>query len=744
MALAESADGPVGPHSRYPVFPSSARDAVGDVFAGLIVAVTNIAIAMSFAAFLFKDGLQQGTPTGLWSILITVTVVGLIVGALTGLPPLTGSPDTAVVAAMGFLTPTIAQPLMNRGVSVEVAVTNVLFGFTIVAVASGVVFLAIGLLRRGQALRFVPFPLVGGFLASTGILLMMSATTIVAGRTGSIAGFLAAGVRLRVLAMVIVAVALWGLPKLLRSALTGPLTFVALAVGLNVAIGHALLGDKASWYLPGLGTLMPWSPFSKTTLDALDWQVLGAATPAMLTCVAVGLMSLIVKVSSMETRRAEIADLDHEMRVNGLASLVCGPAGGVAGMLGAGSSELLVDSGARTRLAAVIATVAVGAVIVLHLDLAGTVATPLLGGLLLRSGFAITFDAFTRIVRQQSAVEITLALAITAISLRFGYDVGILAGFVGASLMFAFTYGRIGVVRRHATRASLVGGVERPPEIEALLRAHGDAIHLYSLSGYLFFGSAEALFDQIRSTVEAQAPSPVRFVIIDFLGVTGIDSSAIGTLSKLNVLSGRRGIAVAFTHVLGRLTGKLVGNGTQARIFANNIDALSWCEVLLLAEVAPALTNEAGADRPQIAMSMWLSQALGCEVEADVIARYFQRQTIAAGANVYRQGEIADTIDFICSGSLAVHVTHANGTGRTIRLLTQRTVVGEMGFFRGTCRSASISAQTDSVIYTLGTSNVERLQRDQPAVYEAMLAFFICTLADRVERAHGEISALQS
>lgn len=725
----------------YRFFPGSARDAIGDVFAGLIVAIMNVALAMSFAAFLFKDGLQGGYSTGLWAILMTVMVVGLTVGWLTGMPPLTGSPDTAVVAAMGFLAVAISKPLLERGVAAPIAVQNVLIGFTIVAVVSGLVFMAIGLLRLGQALRFVPFPLISGFLASTGILLMISATTIVAGRAVSVSGGVSAGADFRLTAMVMVALALWGMPRLFRSALTGPLTFVVLAIGLNQALVHGLLADPRSWFLPGIGGLAPWSPFR---MDGIDWSVIGGAAPDVLTCVAVGLISIIVKISSMETRRSEIADLDHELRVNGLACLACGPAGGVPGMLGAGSSELLIDSGARTRLAAVVATLAVGAVLVLRVDLAGLVATPLLGGLLLRSGFGIAADAVMRIVRQRSAVEIALALMITLICVRFGYDAGIVVGFVAACLMFAFSYGRIGVVRRHATRATMNGGVERAPANEALLRRHGDAIHFYVLSGYVFFGSAEALFEQIRSTVEAQSTPPVRFVILDFAGVTGMDSSTVGTLSKLDVLAGRRDILIAYTSIAGPLLGRLRGIGpagrrTTALVFANNIEALSWCEVLLLAEVAPPDAAEAECD-----IAGWLAVELGCELAPATIALYFKKQTIAAGTVIYRQGERADTIDFIASGNLAVGILDTNGNARAIRLMTQRTVVGEMGFFRGAMRSASISTQTASTLYTIGPDAMRRLQRERPELYEAMLTYFIRILADRVERAHGEIAALLS
>ena len=536
------------PRSGRDFFPKTARDATGDVFSGMIVALMNVAIAMGFASILFKNGLQSGYATGLWSILITTMLVGLVVGCMTAMPPLTGSPDTAVVAAMGFLSTEIAARLLDRGISVAAVVQTVMMSFTIVAVTSGAIFFVIGWFRLGQALRFVPYPLISGFLASTGILLMLSAYTTVAGQSfqlGLISG-LPAAVQFKTLAMVAIAAALWTLPKLVKSPMTSPIAFVTIMVSLNVVLAKTPTAEAAGWYLSGTGSFAPWSPFSPSTLNAVDWGAMGDAIPNIAACVFVGLISLIVKISSMETRRTEIADVDYELRVNGMASLISGPAGGVAGMLAPGASELFVDSGARTRMAAVVATAAIGVILVLKIDLAALVPTPLIGGMLLRSGFNTASDALRRTFRQRSTLDIILVFVIAFNCVKFGYDAGILVGFIAASLIFAFNYGRIGVVRRHVTRASINVGVERAPEIERILRQHGDAIHLYALSGYVFFGSAEALFEQIRLTVESQTSTAVRFVLLDFSAVTGMDSSAVGVMSKLYLLASRRSMSVAF------------------------------------------------------------------------------------------------------------------------------------------------------------------------------------------------------
>jgi MFS superfamily sulfate permease-like transporter len=71
----------------------------------------------------------------------------------------------------------------------------------------------------------------------------------------------------------------------------------------------------------------------------------------------------------------------------------------------------------------------------------------------------------------------------------YGYLTGILIGVVCACLLFAISYARVGIVRRHLTRAQFASNVDRSQEVSKYLRKAADAIQIYWLSGYIFFGS---------------------------------------------------------------------------------------------------------------------------------------------------------------------------------------------------------------------------------------------------------------
>src|SRR5262249_40667296 len=211
----------------------------------------------------------------------------------------------------------------------------------------------------------------------------------------------------------------------------------------------------------------------------VNWTILASSFPEMVACVAVVLISLLVKVSSIETSRAVAADINREFRASGAASLIAAPLGAMAGSVLVGPSKLFVDAGARTRFAGIAAAGVIALVVLAGVDIAGWVPRPVLGGLVLALGYIMLTDALKGALSQKSWPEFTLAIAIALVCEHFGYVVGIIAGFVCACLIFAFSYGRIGVVRHQLTRASFSGGVERAPNVERLLRDEGEAVQVY-------------------------------------------------------------------------------------------------------------------------------------------------------------------------------------------------------------------------------------------------------------------------
>ncbi len=274
-----------------------ARDLLGDLFAGTVIATSNIALAVSFAAAIFQGELAAGFTTGVWIMLLTMIAVGLAIGMFTTLPPIAGGPDTAVIAVIGLMAPAIAGPMLAAGIPMAAVLVHVMLGMTLVALASSLMLLVIGLTALGQSLRFVPFPLVAGFLAVTGILLIFFSVQIVTGEAFALTsiGTLWADEYVYQLAIMFgFSVLLAAARSAIKSPLVTPLVFFWAALALNMFLQTGRLGDLADWYLWAAKGLTSWAPYLEVQATAIDWTVYLSARPELATCVIVGLISLIV------------------------------------------------------------------------------------------------------------------------------------------------------------------------------------------------------------------------------------------------------------------------------------------------------------------------------------------------------------------------------------------------------------------------------------------------------------------
>lgn len=327
------------------------------------------------------------------------------------------------------------------------------------------------------------------------------------------------------------------------------------------------------------------------------------------------------------------------------------------------------------------------------------------------------------------------------VCIKFGYLVGVLGGLVCACLLFAISYARVGVVRQHVTRANFASYVNRSAEASAFLAEGGEAIQLYWLSGYLFFGSSEGVFERIRGDIEALPARRVAYVILDFGMVSGADSSATASLAKLRNFCQQQGATIVFSSLspamhLALLRGGFFGGKSQHHSFADLNLALAWSENQLLASA------NLDVDMGLAGFEPWLQHQLGGQVTAADLVAYLERRDVDGPQILYREGEPADNVDFVAAGSLFINVATNTGESLFVRRITTHTVVGEMGFFRHSVRSATVSSDGPATLFTLTRANFERMRRERPDLASAFDDFILRVLADRVHFANFEIVAL--
>lgn len=723
-----------------------ARDCVKDTIAGLVASVVLIANIVSFGALMFPGEFSAGIPIAIWAMLIGGCIGGVWIALATSLPPLATGIDSPTGTVLVLLSALAGPRVIAAGGSPQAAVETVMLIFTAATLMSGALLYGLGACRWGSYFRFVPSCVVGGFLAATGCFLIAGALRMTTGRTLTAASLAAPWSTTEVVKVgsaVAALAVLLAMRRWIKSAFAMPAALLSMwLIGVVALQGLGLSGPEHGWYFHSLGALTKWSPFAAAQAGYLNWPVLIRLIPELLAVAIVALISLITKVSSIEVSRQASGDLDRELRAHGIASLAAAPFGGLTSSLQVGTSRLLEHAGGATRMSGVACALALGLVGVANFNLPGLVPIPIIAGLVFYLGYTFIADALWRPYSQRAWLDLILAAGIMIVSIQYGYLLGVLAGLVCACMLFVISYARLGVVRRHLTRAQFSSYVDRSAEAREYLRELGDTIQLYWLSGYIFFGSSEGVFERIRRDIEALLPRRVGYVILDFGMVSGADSSAYVSLAKLRSYCGQHGATLVYCalsppHRAALERGGFFGGKSQHRAFADMNVALAWCEDRLLADADAVIdTNFAGFES-------WLQHQLGAAVKAADLIAYCERKDADGSQILYRQGEPADTIDLVAVGHLAIDIARESGHRMRVRRIMTHTVVGEMGFFRRGIRSATVSSDGPVILFTLTRANFEHLRRERPDLANAFDDFIMRILADRIDLANREMAALE-
>ncbi|MDP2006043.1 MAG: STAS domain-containing protein [Rubrivivax sp.] len=727
-----------------------ARALARDMVAGTVAAVVLVANIVSFAALMFPGPLAQGAAAAIWALLIGSGIAGIVIAWKTSLPPLATGIDSPTGAVLVLLAAMAGAAVLRSGGGPQAAIQATMLLFSAATLLVGLLTLGLGAARWAHFLRFVPYFVVAGFLAATGWLLVAGGVRMTTGRTlADLTAAWTAPEAARLASAVAVLLVLLALRRWVRLPLALPLALLGMCLGGALALrALGLSGAAQGWYLPSLGALQPWHPLEALRAAPLSLSTAVGFLPELVAAAVIAVISLVTKTSSLEVSRKAAGDLDVELRTHGLATLAVVPFGGITALLQLGTSRLLEQAGGATRWSGAAAGVVLIAVALANFDLPALIPLPVAAGIAFFLGCGFLFDALSKSLAQRDALNLLLTLAIMAACVRYGYLAGVIGGVVGACLLFAVSYARIGAVRQHLSRAQFAGNVSRSADASRHLAQAGEAVQIYWLSGYIFFGSSEGVFERVRQDLRARPPRQVSHVILDFSAVSAADASATVSLAKLHNLCEQQGATLVLSSMPPSIRGLLereglVGGKGRPPPFADVTGALAWCEDRVLAEAGLDTGAGAATGGPgTAAFEAWLQQQLGAESSTADFLRYLVRHDVDDGQVLYREGEPADAIDFVAAGRLAIDVGAGVLPARRVRSISTHTVVGEMGFFRRVPRSATVSAEGPATVFTLTRENFERMRSERPDLAGAFSECLLRTLADRIVLSDRMVAAL--
>jgi sulfate permease, SulP family len=706
----------------------------GTLVGGLIAGFVAVAVTLSFAALVFTGPLEEHLPLGIGLALFGSAVIGLITAFGSAFRVALAGAQDNVAAILA-----VAVAAITARVAGDDALPTALATIVVASGAMGLLLYGIGRLRVGGLVRYMPYPVVGGFLAATGVLLVDGgATVLFAGRTGS--DLLTTSAVMVWGPGVVVAAGMYLAGRLRPGSILTPLFLLAsiavMRVGFVVSgIGRDEAMERAWLFGPFPGDL-EWTPRTMRMLADADWAAVAGEWVSLLTIGVIAAISLLLYVHALEHVTSTEVDVDRELRVAGVAGMASGAGGGFPGFLYLADSALLHRITGPRRGAAIIgAGVSVGVLLVgtAILDL---VPRAVVGGVLVGIGLFFIVEWLWDSRRTLGRVDHALVVVIAAATLVAGFLAAIAVGVVIAIILFVVRYSRVDVTRRIYSLDRTSSTIERPRRQREALATHGATVRIIEVRGFLFFGTATGLFDESRLVAEEGAP-PLKYVVFDMKGVTGLDSSMAMAFPRLDRAAVRRGVVIVFAGIRDKLRPRVeaavAGSDCVIEVLDDLDAALVWCEDRILDDALGTHEIPETAD-----LSVLLTETLGAS-GSDAVLRHAETVNVAAGVRLISAGDPVGGLYFLQSGRMRVVLERSGREPALLRQLRPGAVIGEVGAYRGDAASATVIADTDCVLKRLSTIGIDILDRADPAAAAAVHRFAASVLADRVLHAERAI-----
>ena len=717
--------------------------------AGLVVAVFTIVASASYAALIFHGPLEPYMPNGIWMGLVTAVIVGLLVAVTSSCQGAIAIPQDRIAPILALLSTSLMAGMATSPPDQVFLV--VIAAVTLVTLITGLFLYGLGWLKLGNLIRYIPYPVIGGFLAGSGWLLVSGALRVMTGRTltlKTLPALMEGSMLSQWLPGVIFGLLLFAVLKRSRHQLTMP-TFLILGIAgfyMFMAFqGTSLAEARHHGWLPEVPHTTNMSRVTIfSVLPMVSWSLLLANFNIIATILLTSVVSILLTATALELLAHQEIDLNTELRSAGVASFLAGLAGGMVGFHSLSMSRLAHSMGARNRWVGVVSALICGGVLIFGDSVVSFVPQFVRGGLLLFLGIGFLWEWVYEASHKLTLLDYCVVLIILAVVGAAGYPEGVATGIIAAIVLFVHNYSRVDVVTHAMSGANLRSNVERPVEEVRFLRAKGEQIHILRLQGFIFFGTATRVLQEVRARALNKSLEPLRFVIIDFRRVTGLDSSAVFSLWKVHQLARKQNFDLLLSQLSPSIQKQLEMGGfrsgqlEQFFVYQDFDHAMEHCENLLLKDMAVVQNGSHSLLAEQ------LKQFWPGNISTDKLLPYLEKRQVLQGEHLIRQSELSECMYFIESGQVTAKLEFEDG--RWVRLRSQGpgTMVGEVGLFLGGRRTASVVTEQPSTVYYLSADALSRMRSADPALALAFHQCLVCQLAERLTSASNMLRDLQS
>jgi SulP family sulfate permease len=707
-----------------------ARELARQLAAGLVAGITGVIFAMTYGALLFAGPLERFLGYGL-----TIALIALFVGSLVGWASrekaLMAGVDSNAIALLASALAGLAAFQLSPDDTLNIALA-VIFTTSLVVATT---FFLMSVRGFANIVRFVPFPVMAGFLAASGWLLAVGAMTIIVGTPLTVenAARLALAEWRPLGAAVAVALVLFALSKRLPGSVLMPIVIGVATIVVQAVLRSPLCAvdacEPARWLFPAAPEVL-WLPPWQLRMDFHAARIVAGFVPTMLVVAFVAMLGVMLALASLEIELRREFDLTHELRVHAALVAASGALGGTIASASISRTVLTAKSGG-TGVAGLVAAAIALAMLMGASQVMGYMARAAIGGLLLYLGVSMLRQWIWDVRATARPVEVLQILLIVAITARHGFIAGFGAGVLFACVTFVVTYSRIPLADLASHLGAMRSSVVRSPAQEQVLARHGSKVPVYRLSGYVFFGSASKIDGMFMEHLLGDAEA----VVLDFSRVSGIDTSAITVFQR--ILRRHTDSPIEFHFVHGpptreQLEALVFAPGASRKLaYHDSLDrALEAAEEGLLDK-----HEEDAGDQTLMSTASALDWRSPFE-------DYLETREVAQDEALFQEGDRSDEVYFVESGRFDVLKRVDDGSPVRLAKVRHGALLGEIAFYLGEPRSASVVATRPSVVRVMRRVALERMRTEKPELATRFDHMVIRSVAGSLKRTTQMVTTL--
>lgn len=688
--------------------------------------------------------------------ILGVTALGLVAPALGGTQRLITAPCAPAAAVLSAF----ATEFMRGGATPQ----SVLFLLMAIGLLSGVFQVVFGALGLGRLIKYMPYPVVSGYLTGVGLIIIGSQVPKLLGVPtemafwqsllsphawqwqGMVVGAVTAGVMLYA-------------PRVTEAV---PAVIVALGAGELAYFGLALT-DPALLTLEGnrlvVGPMGAGGSFTEAfsgrmdSMMGLDWsQLKSLVMPALTLSVLLSIDTLKTCVVLDALTRSRHQS-NRELVGQGLGNLASGLVGGIPGAGTMGATLVNMSSGAVSRLSGVMEGVLALLAFVLLGSLMAWVPIGALAAILIVIGARMIDRHSMALAKSRHTIfDFAVIVAVIAVALFVGLIPASGTGIVLAILLFIREQLSSSIVRRKSYGNMSFSKRNRPEVEMRILEERGDQTVFIELQGSLFFGTT----DQLHSALEEEIKTR-KYIVLDMRRVQSIDLTAAHLLEQIrDQMSDKNGFLV-YSQLPTKLpSGKdmqkyvdqtgLAPYKSAARVFDDIDDAKVWIENRILKEAAGTLQETRAKDAPETPMELHdfdLFKGRKHETLAQLEAHMLQVHH-HPGSKIFASGEVGENLYFIRKGVVRLSIVIADGRVRHLYSCGRGSLFGEMSFLVGGVNATDAIAVTEVELFVLSRKTFNEFAEQHKKAASNLFEGLASVVTTRVRYLTSELVELES